>query len=93
VETGLKQDRLWISVWVSRVLVLLRVRAGVPCPVASRTGRRGGRTFNWHWLVDGLQAAGFVVHLANTTAIRKYDGLKYSGNKTDACYLAHLLSA
>jgi transposase len=28
-------------------------------------------TYNWYWLVDGLQAAGFVVHLANTTAIKK----------------------
>jgi hypothetical protein len=50
-------------------------------------------TYNWHGLVDGPQAAGFVVHLANTTAIRKYDGLKHSSDKTDACYLAHLLSA
>jgi transposase len=48
-------------------------------------------TFNWYWLVDGLQAAGFIVHLANTTAIRKYDGLKHSGDETDARYLAHLL--
>jgi transposase len=48
-------------------------------------------TFNWYWLVDGLQAAGFNVHLANTTAIRKYDGLKHSGDETDARYLAHLL--
>jgi hypothetical protein len=36
-------------------------------------------TFNWYWLVDGLQEAGFKVHLANTTAIKKYDGLKHSG--------------
>jgi hypothetical protein len=48
-------------------------------------------TFNWYWLVDGLQAAGFTVHLANTTAIRKYDGLKHSGDETDARYLAHLI--
>jgi transposase len=48
-------------------------------------------TFNWYWLVDGLQASGFIVHLANTTAIRKYDGLKHSGDETDARYLAHLL--
>jgi transposase len=48
-------------------------------------------TFNWYWLVDGLQASGFLVHLANTTAIRKYDGLKHSGDETDARYLAHLL--
>jgi len=48
-------------------------------------------TFNWYWLVDGLQAAGFKVHLANTTAIKKYEGLKHSGDQTDARYLAHLL--
>jgi len=48
-------------------------------------------TFNWYWLVDGLQEARFQVHLANTTAIKKYDGLKHSGDETDARYLAHLL--
>ena len=48
-------------------------------------------TFNWYWLVDGLQAAGFKVHLANTTAIKKYEGLKHSGDESDARYLAHLL--
>jgi transposase len=48
-------------------------------------------TFNWYWLVDGLHAAGFKVHLANTTAIKKYEGLKHSGDETDARYLAHLL--
>jgi hypothetical protein len=29
------------------------------------------------------------VHLVNTTAIKKYDGLKHSGDETDARYLAH----
>jgi len=48
-------------------------------------------TFNWYWLADGLQAAGFKVHLANTTAIKKYEGLKHSGDEADARYLAHLL--
>lgn len=48
-------------------------------------------TFNWYWLVDGLQAAGYKVHLANTTAIKKYEGLKHSGDESDARYLAHLL--
>ena len=28
-------------------------------------------TYNWYWLVDGLMAAGFRVHLANTTAIEQ----------------------
>ncbi|CAB3809289.1 hypothetical protein LMG28614_07002 [Paraburkholderia ultramafica] len=48
-------------------------------------------TFNWYWLGDGLQAAGFTVHLAHTAAIKKYDGLKHSGDETDARYLAQLL--
>jgi transposase len=48
-------------------------------------------TYNWYWLVDGLQEAGFVVKLANTGAIRKYDGLKHSSDKADARQLAHLL--
>jgi len=48
-------------------------------------------TFNWYWLVDGLQEAGYKVHLANTMAIKKYAGLKHSGDETDARYLAHLL--
>jgi transposase len=48
-------------------------------------------TCNWYWLVDGLQDAGFHVHLANTAAIKQYDGLKHSGDETDARHLAHLL--
>jgi len=48
-------------------------------------------TYNWYWLVDGLQEAGFVVKLANTGAIKKYDGLKHSGDEADARHLAHLL--
>jgi transposase len=48
-------------------------------------------TYNWYWLVDGLQDAGFHVHLANTAAIKQYDGLKHSGDETDAQHLAHLL--
>jgi transposase len=41
--------------------------------------------------VDGLQEAGFPVKLANTGAIKKYDGLKHSGDEADARHLAHLL--
>lgn len=48
-------------------------------------------TYNWYWLVDGLQAAGYQVHLANTAAMKRYDGLKHSGDDTDAGHLAHLL--
>ena len=31
-------------------------------------------TYNWYWLVDGLQEAGYQVHLANTAAIVQYSG-------------------
>lgn len=48
-------------------------------------------TYNWYWLVDGLQAAGYTVHLANTAAMKRYEGLKYSDDETDAAYLAQLL--
>ena len=48
-------------------------------------------TFNWYWLVDGLQDAGFKVQLVHTAAVRQYEGLKYSGDHQDAFYLAHLM--
>ena len=48
-------------------------------------------TYNWYWLVDGLQAAGYTVHLANPARMKRYDGLKHSGDDTDALQLAHLL--
>lgn len=48
-------------------------------------------TFNWYWLVDGLRAQGFTVHLVNTAAVKQYEGLKHSGDFEDARHLAHLL--
>ena len=48
-------------------------------------------TFNWYWLVDGLQEEGYKVHLANTAAIKQYEGLKYTDDKSDARWLAHIL--
>lgn len=48
-------------------------------------------TFNWYWLVDGLMEAGYRVHLANPAALKQYAGLKYSDDRHDARWLAHLL--
>ena len=48
-------------------------------------------TFNWHWLVDGLQEAGFQLKLVNTAAVKQYDGLKYSDDQHDAFWLAHIM--
>lgn len=48
-------------------------------------------TFNWYWLVDALMDEGYRVHLANPSAIKKYEGLKYSDDHDDAFWLAQLL--
>lgn len=48
-------------------------------------------TYNWYWLVDGLMDAGYEVHLANPTAIKQYEGLKYTDDHSDAAWLAKLL--
>jgi transposase len=38
-------------------------------------------TFNWYWLVDGLQDAGYPLRLVNTAAVQQYAGLKYSDDR------------
>ncbi|WP_020682057.1 IS110 family transposase [Marinobacterium rhizophilum] len=48
-------------------------------------------TFNWYWLVDGLQEAGHRVHLANPAGNKQYSGLKYTSDQHDARWLAHIL--
>ena len=48
-------------------------------------------TFNWYWLVDGLQAADYPVRLANPAAMSQYSGLKQTNDETDALWLAELL--
>ncbi len=49
-------------------------------------------TYNWYWLVDGLMDAGYgSAHLANPSAIKQYEGLKYSDDQHDAFFLAQLL--
>jgi len=48
-------------------------------------------TFNWYWLVDGLMDEGYPVRLANTVAIRPYEGQKHRDDTSDARLLAKLL--
>jgi transposase len=48
-------------------------------------------TFNWYWLVDGLQRKEFPVVLVNTSAIQQYSGLKHSDDEYDAWWLAHMM--
>jgi len=48
-------------------------------------------TFNWYWLVDGLQDAGYNVALAHATEMTQYNGLKHTDDKSDAFFVAELL--
>jgi transposase len=45
-------------------------------------------TYNWYWLVDGLQALGYPVVLANPAAMEQYRGIKHAGDTHDAFFLA-----
>ena len=47
-------------------------------------------TFNWYWLVDGLQDAGHRVQLAHPPGIEQYSGLKHGDDDSDAVHLADL---
>ena len=48
-------------------------------------------TFNWYWLVDGLEDAGYDTKLANPAAMQQYSGLKQTDDKSDAFWLAEQL--
>lgn len=48
-------------------------------------------TFNWYWLVDGLMEAGYRVKLVNTSAVQQYEGKKFTDDRHDARWLAHLM--
>ena len=48
-------------------------------------------TYNWYWLVDGLQDHGYAVVLANPAAMQQYDGLKHADDKSDGFFLAEML--
>ena len=48
-------------------------------------------TYNWYWLVDGLQDHGYHVVLANPAAMQPYRGKKHTDDVSDAYFLAELL--
>jgi transposase len=68
-----------------------RIRAALEAHREELTGLVIESTYNWYWLVDGLMDTGYRVHLAHPSAIKKYEGLKHSGDFADAAYLAQLL--
>jgi len=48
-------------------------------------------TYNWYWLVDGLMDNKYKVHLANPSQMQQYSGMKYTDDKWDSFWLAHML--
>lgn len=48
-------------------------------------------TYNWYWLIDGLQEAGYEVVLAKPAGMEPYNGLKHADDKNDAYFIAELL--
>jgi transposase len=48
-------------------------------------------TYNWYWLVDGLQARKYPVVLANPAGMEQYRGIKHADDTNDAFFLAELL--
>ena len=47
-------------------------------------------TYNWYWLVDGLQEKEYPVVLAHPSEMEQYDGIKEADDLTDAAFLARL---
>ncbi len=50
---------------------LSQILAGLEMHRGELSGVVVESTYNWYWLVDGLQEAGLRVHLANTAAIKQ----------------------
>src|SRR5258708_11299372 len=48
-------------------------------------------TYNWYWLVDGLQDLKYPVVLANPAGMQQYSGIKHADDTNDAFFLAELL--
>ncbi len=47
-------------------------------------------TYNWYWLVDGLQEKHYPVVLAHPSEMDQYEGIKEADDLTDAAFLARL---
>ncbi len=48
-------------------------------------------TYNWYWLVDGLQSLKYPVVLANPAGMEQYSGIKHADDTNDAFFIAELM--
>jgi transposase len=65
---------------LDKILAALEPHRGELAGVAAES------TYNWYWLVDGLQAAGYQVHLANPARMKRYDGCAIWGGGACSSY-------
>jgi transposase len=70
---------------LARVLEVMEPHRGELVAIAVES------TYNWYWLVDGLQGAGYEVRLAHVAAMARYSGRKRRDDETDALELAQRL--
>lgn len=48
-------------------------------------------TYNWYWLLDGLEDHGYPVVLANPSKMKQYDGLKHTDDASDVFFICELM--
>ena len=82
-------DKEYRTVWEQRLPNDLNLVLQALAPYRERVaGVAVESTFNWYWLVDGLQAHHYATHLANPARMQENIGLKSANDKTDARFLA-----
>lgn len=70
MKTGLKQDRLWISVWVSGVVVLLRMKVRCAGEAAKGVAHSGFPSAGEQHQVDSAAPAGSPLRAASRDRMR-----------------------
>lgn len=82
-------DTQYRTVWEQRLPTTLSTILAALEPLRTRIRSVAVEsTFNWYWIIDGLQAAGYAMHLANPSQMQENLGLKDANDRTDARFLA-----
>ena len=99
IDLGSKQTQVAIIDDDQQVLSNVRVANDLSAITSQLEPYRGRvqvvaeSTFNWYWLIDGLQAAGHPVTLAQTAGLAAISTAKVKTDRRDALTLARLLCA
>jgi len=99
IDLGSKQTQVAIIDDEQRVLSNVRINNDLTAirkqldPYRGRVQVVAEATFNWYWLVDGLQADGHNIILAHTAGLAAISAAKVKTDRRDAITLARLLRA